>query len=167
MQQPHIEPRQETVESFKVKGITVRTINSDERNPDTAKLGKHWYRYFSEKWDEKIPEKLNNEVVVYGIYSQYASDVNDYYNLTAGVAVPHSSKQLSSNDTDQKIDLLTVESGNYLLFENHGPLPQSIIECWKNIWTYFEQHPEIIRKYSTDFEAYYKDDKVAVYIGIL
>jgi len=165
MPQHTIEPKQIYIDSFNIKGITVRTKNSDESNPDSAKLGKHWYKYFSEKWDEKILERTNNEALVYGVYANYASDVNDYYNLTAGVLVPEFSP-LSPQEAEQKIELITIQPGNYLVFENRGQLPQSIIECWQAIWAYFEKNPQIQRKYSTDFEAYFKDDQVAVYIGL-
>lgn len=153
----NIEPKVKHVDSFSVSGITVRTANRDEMDPATAKLGKHWEKFFSEGIMNKIPHRLEN-APIYGVYSDYASDYNDYYNLTAGVAVSKASEKDFAN--------INIDAGNYLVFENKGPMPQAVIDAWQAIWQYFQKNPQITRRYTTDFECYEGEDKIAVYIGI-
>jgi len=153
-----IEPKFKQIPSFRVSGITVRTLNSNEVNPDTAKLGKHWNRFFSESLAAKIPHCLD-DALIYGVYSNYESDLNGYYDLTAGVAVSTEAEQ-----TD--FASIIIDAGNYLVFENPGTMPQAVIDAWQAVWTFFQDNPQIQRKYSTDFEAYRGANEVAVHIGV-
>lgn len=157
-----IEPISKTVQAFKVSGLTVRTQNSDEMQPETAKLKKLWECFFAEHWLEKIQHKLTGNHFVYGVYSNYASDHNDFYTVTAGVAVSEASSQ------EKEIQTILIESGNYLVFENQGEMPKVVIEAWQAVWHYFQGHSDsaLKRKYATDFEVYLDKDKVALYIGI-
>ncbi|PTT26929.1 effector binding domain-containing protein, partial [Pseudomonas sp. HMWF021] len=54
----------------------------------------------------------------------------------------------------------------YLVFEAQGPLPDAVISTWGRIWEFFEQNPQIQRRYATDYEAYTGPESVAVYIGV-
>jgi len=154
----NIEPKVKHVDSFSVNGITVRTANRDEMNPATAKLGKHWQRFCEEDIMNKIPHRLEN-AVIYGVYSNYASDYNDYYDLTAGISVSKAAEKDFTN--------INIDAGNYLVFEATGPVPQVVIDTWQVVWQYFQKNPQITRRYTTDFECYESEDKIAVYIGIL
>jgi predicted transcriptional regulator YdeE len=153
-----IEPRLKQISSFKVSGMTVRTSNSKESNPDTAKLGKHWHKFFSEELVSKIPDKLDDSSI-YGVYSNYESDFNGHYDVTAGVS--------TSAETEQAdFSSINIDRGNYLVFENKGVMPNAVIDAWKAVWIFFETHPQIHRKYTTDFEVYRGANEVSVYIGV-
>jgi predicted transcriptional regulator YdeE len=74
--------------------------------------------------------------------------------VTAGVAVSGSEGSRA------------VEAGDYLVFTGQGEMPQMVIATWQRIWQYFEAHPEVTRRYRSDFEAYEGPDKVAIHIGV-
>ena len=42
-----------------------------------------------------------------------------------------------------------------------------VLAVWETIWHYFDAHPEIKRRYQSDFEAYSGPDQVAIHIGVL
>ena len=46
-------------------------------------------------------------------------------------------------------------------------VPQMVLAVWETIWHYFDAHPEIKRRYQSDFEAYSGPDQVAIHIGVL
>ena len=61
---------------------------------------------------------------------------------------------------------IAIEAGDYLVFAGRGEMPQMVIATWQRIWQYFEAHPEIVRRYRSDFEAYEGPDAVAIHIGV-
>jgi predicted transcriptional regulator YdeE len=89
----------------------------------------------------------------FGVYSNYESDAQGAFDVTAGVAV-------SQGGTVQ------VPAGDYLVFTGQGELPQSVLDVWQRIWAYFGAHPEIKRRFQSDFEAYTSPHAVTVWIGV-
>ena len=144
-----IQPIVKPVESFNVMGFSVRTQNSDEFNEKTAKLPSLWHRFYT--------SELAMNVTIFGVYSNYDSDANGHYMVTAGVKSSHPQSQLSS---------VTIQAGQYLVFEDTGPMPATVIETWKRVWAFFETNTEYKRNFISDFEAYNGPDHVAIYIGL-
>lgn len=147
------------IEPFRVAGISVRTTNQDEMFPYTARLGSLWGRFFQ----EGIPGKVANQVpgsTIYGVYSDYESDVNGQYSVTAGMQIEPSATG------GAEFTYVDVARGEYLVFEGKGPMPQVVIDTWKNVWDYFSQSSEFRRAYTTDFEIYKGMDEVAIRISV-
>ena len=151
-----IQITQKKISAFTVSGITVRTRNQDEADPSKAKLSAHWGNFFSSGIAEKIPHRLQDSPV-YGMYSNYESDFNGHYDVTAGVAVSAPSDEFKT---------ITVPEGTYMVFESKGAMPQVVIEVWTKIWQFFQENPHIKRKYITDFETYLGNEEISVAIGI-
>lgn len=148
------------VETFRVAGIGVRTSNAAEASAATARLGLLWGRFFS----EGIPGKVARRVLdspIFGVYSEYVSDLNGEYSVTAGVAVE---PDPTEGDEFQYVD---VAGGEYLVFEGKGPMPQVVIETWKTVWDYFSEATTFKRAYITDFELYRGMDEVAIHISVM
>lgn len=141
------------VEAFTVMGLSERTKNSNEFNPETAKLPALWKRFY----ESQIP--LNPVSSIYGVYSAYDADHNGAYTVTAGVAT-HNSVIADS------FDKITIQEGDYLIFKNSGPMPKAIIEAWQAVWHYFDTQSSVSRAYKTDFEVYMGQEECAIYIGI-
>lgn len=141
-----------------ISGISVRTTNSDEFNPTSAKLSALWRQFFTDDVFNKIPNK-NIDSPVYGVYSDYESNEDGFYQVTAGVAVKNG---LPGSEFTE----VQIQAGDYLLFENSGELPQVVLDTWRQIWAFFAENPQIKRRFATDFELYFADQDVAVYIGI-
>lgn len=145
-----IEPELVIIESFAVTGLQTQTTNINEQTPNTAKLPSLWQEAFS-KLQGTTPR-------FYGVYSQYDSDENGSYTVTAGIKL--SPKHL------EKFPTIQIQSGNYLQFKNSGPQPQAIIELWQAVWLYFKTSCEYKRRFRTDFEIY-DENECSLFIDIL
>ncbi|WP_085640892.1 MULTISPECIES: GyrI-like domain-containing protein [unclassified Pseudomonas] len=144
------------VNGFTVAGLRVRTTNLAEQGGHTAKIAPMWGRFHQGGLAAVIPGK-QTESPVYGVYSAYESDASGAFDVTAGVAIL---------DPQSEFETVRIESGEYLVFEGRGALPEAVIATWGRIWRYFEENPQVERRYTTDFEAYTGPGSVAVYIGI-
>ncbi len=149
-----MQPQLQRLYPFKVAGLTARTTNRDENDPQAACIGSLWDRFFGERVYEKIPHRVD-DMRLYGVYSGYEADVHGAFDITTGVAVADGPASVR------------IEGGNYLVFSAKGEMPQMVIGLWDAIWAYFEAHPEIRRRYRSDFEAYSGPDEVAIHIGVL
>lgn len=144
-----IQPIIKQVESSIVTGFSVRTQNSDEFNEKTAKLPCLWQQFYT--------SELATNANIFSVYSNYDSDANGSYTVTVGVKSDHAQTQLSS---------VTVQAGNYLVFQGTGPMPATVVETWKRVWAFFETKTGHQRNFISDFEAYTGPDQVAIYIGL-
>ncbi|HHD79977.1 MAG TPA: AraC family transcriptional regulator [Epsilonproteobacteria bacterium] len=148
----------ELLDEKQVFGISVRTTNANEMNPETAKIGKTW-----QKFDSQITIDYEGGERVYGVYYNYESDANDEFTVLAGTEKP--------NNTLEKV---TIPKGKYLVFDGKASTPddkgrvQAVIESWGKIWSYFtNDNAEHKRAYKTDFEYYKNQTEISIYISIL
>jgi predicted transcriptional regulator YdeE len=140
-------------EAFCIAGLTTRTSNKDERDPQAARFGKLWNRFFDECAYE-APHRVG-DMRLYGVYSGYESGADGAFDITAGVAVVGDPATVR------------IEAGDYLVFSGQGDMPRMVLALWQSIWQYFEQHPEIERTYRSDFESYGGPDQVDIHIGVV
>lgn len=147
-------PRRARLDPFDVAGLTARTSNRDESDPGAARIGPLWGRFFDERVYETLPQRADDRHL-YGVYSAYEADREGAFDITAGVAVAGGPATVR------------IEGGDYLVFTGQGEMPQMVLAVWQAIWQYFEAHPEIRRRYRSDFEAYAGPDQVAIHIGVL
>ena len=148
-----MEPIRRHHDAFHVAGLTVRTTNREESDPATARIGALWNRFFAEQTYAATPHRTA-DARIFSVYSAYESDADGAFDVTAGVAVTGGEGGIA------------VEAGDYLVFEGQGEMPQMVIATWQRIWQYFEAHPDVARRYRSDFEAYEGPDKVAIHIGV-
>ena len=148
-----MQPQLRYRDAFSVAGLTTRTCNQDERDPQSARIGKLWGRFFDECAYE-APNRVG-DMRLYGVYSGYEADAHGAFDITAGVAV--------SGDPAS----VRIEAGDYLVFSGHGDMPRMVLALWQSIWQYFEEHPEIRRTYRSDFESYGGPDQVDIHIGVM
>lgn len=142
-------PTVKQVERFIVTGFSVRTQNNDEMNEKTARLSGLWQQFYS--------SELAADARIFGVYSNYDSDASGFYTATVGI---------ESSDKEDKYNRVTVQAGNYLVFQGVGPMPATVVETWKRIWAFFETNTEYQRNYISDFELYTEPNQVAIYIGL-
>lgn len=136
-----------------ISGISITTNNKNEMNEKIAKIAGLWDEYESKNVYSATHDKANNSSM-YGVYSNYESDLNGDYDVTVGVEVTKSKKAI------------VIEDEKYLVFKKEGELPQVVVDTWEEIWDYFENNDEYKRKYSIDFEHYTKEDEIEIYISI-
>lgn len=141
------------VKKLMLSGLSVETNNKNEMNPDTAKIMQLWNDY-EEKNIYGATFNKTAKQDIYGVYSDYVSDVNGDYKVTVAVEV-----------TKPK-NAMIIENQRYLVFEKKGDLPDIVADCWQEIWAYFENEPEYERAYNIDFEKYSKENYIEIYISI-
>ena len=151
-----MQPTITEVHPFTVSGISVRTINSDEAQPLTAKLPSLWGLFYNQGLAGKFPNKLDDSSV-YGVYSEYESDASGHYRTTAGVRVSKASADFDS---------IEIRGGQYLVFTANGAMPQIVVDTWVTIWSFFETSKDYRRCFTTDFEKYLGPNEVAIHIAV-
>lgn len=121
---------------------TIRTHNIKENTAE--KIGQLWQNNFA---------KLTKNEPYYGVYLNYESDFTGYYD----VAIAQESKSEGSFSTIEIEDLTWYE-----IFPTNC---ESVIQTWQHIWNK-EKQGLLKRTYKVDFEKYYPNGKVDIYISI-
>lgn len=138
-----------------IKGISVRTTNTREFNPETSKIGR-LYQVF----DKKVPVDYKNGARVYGVYYNYETDCSGEFSVLAGT---DKFTELATEPLEQ----VTLVNGNYLVFVAKGQVPQVVIDTWTKVWDYFaNEEAPYQRAYATDFEFYKSQDEIEIYISL-
>ncbi|MFJ7933928.1 GyrI-like domain-containing protein [Sporosarcina sp. NPDC096371] len=141
------QPVLKTKDQFCMMGISVRTTNANEITVD-AKIGGLWGRYYGQKISDGVPNPVNAPVT-YGLYSDYEDGVHGEYDITAGLEVKDAS------ECPEGVVVKSIPAATYLVFTSEeGPLTDVVITLWQEIWRWFEQHQEVERTYTGDFELY-------------
>ncbi|HJD56214.1 MAG TPA: GyrI-like domain-containing protein [Rickettsia endosymbiont of Pyrocoelia pectoralis] len=150
---------------IKLVGITARTSNSAEFNPDTAKIGATMQKFFGGLQDKILNRK--NPGKVFAVYTNYESDANGEYTYFLGEEVN------SFYNIDEDFETLTVPRQTYAKFtSNSGQMPSVVIDMWQKIWSMDTERLGGERAYIADFEVY--DERsidpnnavLDIYIGI-
>jgi len=152
---------------LKLVGITARTNNKNEMNPEKAKIGETAGRYWGNALATNIQNRINPGVT-YAVYTDYASDEHGDYTYFIGEAV----SSFETQDT-QIFTPLAIPDSQYQQFTTEqGTMPGIIIKAWQQIWQIKPGAFLGKRKYIADFEIY--DEKasdpnaavVDIFIGI-
>jgi predicted transcriptional regulator YdeE len=141
------------IKNLMIAGLSTVTNNKFELESEDGKIPQLWDDYIEKNIYSSTFNKANSKYI-YGVYSDYASDVNGDYKVTVGVEV-----------TKPK-NALVIEDERYLVFSKKGELPDIVVETWAEIWDYFENNNEYERKYTIDFEKYVKENEIEIYISI-
>jgi predicted transcriptional regulator YdeE len=151
-----MQPRLIELQPLTLSGISIRTSNIEQAQPDKENIGGLWQRFMGQELADKIPDKLPDSPL-YGVYSDYDSDANGQFTVTVAVAV---------SAATHAFDTIEVSGGRYLVFEARGLIPQSVIETWGKIWSFFEASKEWKRRFAEDFEVYRDQNIVEIHIGV-
>lgn len=157
------EPKIIKREAFQIIGISTKTSNANELTAQ-AKIPQLWQDFYEKNIVDQL-SKLDNQNV-YGLYSDYETDVNGNYAITIGV---EASKM---NDASPEWVIKTIPAAKYLVFTSHkGEMPEIVIQTWQEIWAWFA-NSKVERTYTGDFELYDErcanpqEAQVEVYIAI-
>lgn len=157
------EPKIIKREAFQIIGISTETSNANELTAQ-AKIPQLWQDFYEKNIVDQL-SKLDNQNV-YGLYSDYETDVNGNYAITIGV---EASKM---NDASPEWVIKTIPAAKYLVFTSHkGKMPEIVIQTWQEIWAWFA-NSKVERTYTGDFELYDErcanpqEAQVEVYIAI-
>ena len=132
----------------KLIGITIRTNNADEMNPDVAKIATLAGTYWSNGLAEKIPNRSNLNVT-FSVYTDFDSDETGEYTYLLGEEV-NSIEEVPEGFTSH-----VIPAGHFQRFTTAaGKMPNIVIDAWKNIWQMTPQEIGGQRQYHSDYELY-------------
>lgn len=137
-----------------IEGLSVRTKNADEINPEKAKIAA-----LHQQFDKICQVDYAKGYRVYGLYYDYESDATGEFSVLAGT-------DQIAHEKIESMKSIQIPAGKYCLFDVSGDVPQVVIKAWAEIWIFFEKNTDYQRNYVTDFEYYKSQTEVEVYIGI-
>lgn len=151
---------------IKLVGITGRTNNKAEMDPQNAIIGKTMQRFFDDTISQKIQHAVN-PMEFFAVYTQYESDHTGDYTYFFGQEVS------SFNNVENGLETLIIPAQNYIqITTNPGKMPHVVIDAWINIWTMTPAQLGGQRAYIADFERYDQKSSnpensiVDIFIGI-
>lgn len=160
--QPPPKMVQET--GFIVVGISARTSNAKESSAQGV-IGRQWARFMKDSLLNKIPNKVDTNVLA--VYTDYESDANGPYTYILGARVS------SADHIPQGMVSRKVPSGRYAIFTSgKGPAEKVVPDTWRRIWAVPKSSTGGNRAYLADFELYDQraadpqNSEVDIYIGI-
>lgn len=133
---------EETLPGCYFIGVELRTSN--EPGKAELEIPQHWENFYNEHLFEKIPNKISNDV--FGLYTNYVSDMNAPYSLIIGTKVS------TLDSVPENMIGIHIPEGKYATIPVSGHFPDSLIKAWQKIWT-----SDLDRAYTYDFEVYNKD----------
>jgi len=138
-----------------INGISIRTDNATEMDPNKGKIGALWQTF-----DATVPVDYKHGERVYGVYFNYESDHHGKFDVLAGF----DGKSLPTN---VHLESQIIPETKYLVFTHKGEMPQIAIDAWTDVWNYFNNEAaEYQRAYSIDFEYYPNGNEIEVHIAI-
>lgn len=103
-------------------------------------------------WRE-ASEKINDQdIIKYGVYFDYQADYKGDYSLAVGI---------EAEDGDLEIP----ERLNFKVFQVDKADEMGIVNTWAEIWK-LEDKQSLERAYTFDFEKYYPNGDVEIYIAL-
>lgn len=140
------------IDEIKVTGVSVRTNNSNEMNPSTAKIGALWEKFYAD-----LGSKLRQNSRVFGLYTNYESDHTGDFDIVA----------CSDSIESHGLEEFQINQGKYLVFNGTGEMPKAVIDLWSKVWDYFSsENCSYKRTFSTDFELYKNEKEIEIYISV-
>ena len=94
--------------------------------------------------------------IKYGVYHNYSTNYKGDYTLSVG-----------TEEGINNAETIEIPNSEYKIFEvdMSKNTENAIFETWKHIWD-LEEKKLLKRDYLVDFEKYYVDGKVEIYIGV-
>ncbi|HWC73845.1 MAG TPA: GyrI-like domain-containing protein [Gemmatimonadales bacterium] len=158
-----IKPELRQATPKRVAGLALRTDNATEARAGGGKIPDLWQRFRSEDWFGRLGQ-LGAVGPPLGVYSAYESDRNGSFQILAGREIK------SSANVPAPLQVVSVPSGSYLVFQSSGPLPGSVVKGWQDVWAYFERprpRPrDFARAYTCDFEIYPSAETVEIWVAV-
>jgi predicted transcriptional regulator YdeE len=152
-------PQRRRAEARRIAGLVTRTTNAAESTPSTAKIPSLWGHFIGEGWSQRL-EALGGFGPVVAVYSAYESDVSGGYQLLLGREVRGDAA------VSPPVQVVSGAPGSYLAFQCVGPLPQAVIDGWRDVWAYFEREDAPSRAYTSDFEIYRDGGPVEIWVAV-
>lgn len=127
-------------------GLALESGNQPE------KIGQLWQQFFQNEVVEKIPGKVNENLI--GLYTDYEGD------QTAGMMVVVGAAVMDTELAPEGMVKKSIPAGNYAVFT--AEKAEDVGKVWHEIW-----NTDLKRTFVADFEVYKMDGSpIEIYIGI-
>lgn len=136
-------------------GLELRTNNEE----CSSAMPKHKEKFFNEKIAEKIPNRINHDILA--LYTNYEGDYSKPYSWILGCEVS------SLDEIPEGLVGKEIPESKYAVFTTQGEFPQGLIAAWQAIWK-----SNLFRSYTSDFELYRADfhpvnnPEIKIYIAL-
>lgn len=151
---------------IKLIGLSARTNNKNEMNPQTSKIGELAGRFWSQNIANQISNR-KNPGVTFSAYTEYDSNEHGDYTYFIGEEVN------SFENIPSGLQKLIIPAARYQKFTtSSGKMPEVVINAWQQIWKMTSDDFGGDRAYHADFEVYDQramdpaNTTLDIYIGI-
>lgn len=104
-------------------------------------------------WTVSLSDKLTDKKILYGVYYEYESNYKGDYTLAIAIE-------------DKSEDSLSIpDNVEYEVFKVNTDKEQGILNAWNKIWKK-EENNQIKRLYTYDFEKYYPNGEIDIFIAV-
>jgi predicted transcriptional regulator YdeE len=147
------------LDEFKLAGLKLKQPTTNENGQSGTDCGNLWFRFEIERYADKIPGKLSDEI--YAVYFDYEGDHTEGFSYFIGCKVKKDSI------IPKGIDTLTIPEGTYKKIVTRGKMPDCLSDGWEKIWK-----SKTKRKYAFDFELYdhrsrdWNNAEIDIYLSI-
>ena len=151
---------------IKLVGLSARTNNKAELDPQTAKIRGLIERFWFMNLAAQIQNRANPGVAL-SVYTDYETDEHGDYTYFIGEEVSAFEKLPS------EMSSLTIPAAQYQKFTTaSGSIPEIVIQAWQEIWQMTAVDLGGQRAYQADFELYdqrasdLNNASLDIYIGL-
>ena len=147
------------VKMMHLAGLALKTRTTNADGQSGRDCGMLWQEFSTGGYFEKIPGKLNGNVLA--VYHDYESDHTGSFAYFIGCAVNPDA------ELPEGLTALTIPEGIYEKFTATGKMPDCVADTWHKIWK-----TDMPRTYVADFEMYgeksmdWNNAEVEVFIGV-
>jgi predicted transcriptional regulator YdeE len=137
-----------TQPKMKLMGISIRTSNAAEFNPETAQIGATVQKYMAEGIYASITSQKKPGTTLC-VYTDFESDRNGEFTYFIGAEVE------STAQVPEGLATITIPTQSYVKFTtDEGVMPKVCIDGWLDIWNMSDEELGGEREYRADFEVY-------------
>lgn len=131
-----------------MKFKVINSVRTNNFNDDSL------LQKITELWEQASQYLSDQEVTTYGVYHDYESDYKGDYSLSIAI-----------EDHTGAPSLEISNLAKYEIFKVDRREEQGVVNTWKEIWER-ENAGTLVRNYTYDFEKYYPDGKIEIYIAL-
>jgi predicted transcriptional regulator YdeE len=150
-----------TMPEIKLVGICVHSSYEQELDKMKGNIFPCVQRYFHGGLAEQIPNR-KKQGITFCVYTDYETDYTGAYTYFIGEEV----SSFNTSFLPEGFQTLVIPKQQYVKFTtNPAPMPDVIVNAWKEIWKMPARQLGGQRSYKTDFEIY--DERAADHQNIV
>ncbi|MEQ8784785.1 MAG: GyrI-like domain-containing protein [Pirellulaceae bacterium] len=156
-----MQPRFRRHEAMFAAGLSARTSNEAEMDPDRARIPALWRKFHQDALIESTAQRVTNSAPL-GVYLDYENGAEGDYTVVAAVEVSDLSR------VAEPLFGVVIDAGDYIVFTGEGAMPEAVIAAWRHVWEFFARPrcDELRRSFTVDFERHVNDNTVEIWIAV-